>query len=109
MGIGRGMGIDSVLSLRTGRTGQSLYRYGQGHGALQTARFTDASQETTLASVQASAQSAVFPQMTVSRMDLSPTASLWNRRIPSKALFYDEVDQVSRGYRDKGVLFDAKG
>jgi hypothetical protein len=54
---------------------------------------------------------AVWPRMTVNRLNVQSSEhnKLWAGRIPANASFYDEVEQVARGHRALGVLFDSRG
>ena len=54
---------------------------------------------------------ATLPRMTVNaiRGDAVSADSIWKGRIPDQAFFYDEIDKISQGYRERGVLLDRLG
>jgi hypothetical protein len=107
------MGINSVLPARVGITNPQLYRNYADTAGLEEFESALAVQTVaaTLDAEETNENPASMPRMTVSQMkDWSKQGSdTWKGQIPQKAIFYDEVDLISRGMRDRGILINEHG
>ncbi len=105
-----GVGPISTLAVKTGET--SSYRW---NAEDRNASFPALAPGTALikpgSETQAVVRSVLSARSTASDLALyfSPGRADWSSRIPSKALFYDEIDSISRGYRDVGIMIDRIG
>ncbi len=53
---------------------------------------------------------AVCPRLSIREMSAKfpGYSSRWATQIPSQALFYDEVDSIAGGYRERGLVVDQR-